>query len=100
MLEYNQAERLLIEGIKKHSWYNMAVPTHQEVVEEFKTIINEINAICTHPNAGLNYGHIRKGYYASKVKAHLIFYRIKSNKIEIIRILHERMDVIAQFTKP
>ena len=45
MLEYNSDERLLIEGIKKHNWYNMAVPTHQEVVEEFKTIINEINRV-------------------------------------------------------
>ena len=45
MLEYNSDERILIEGIKKHSWYNEAVPTHQEVVEEFKTIINEINRV-------------------------------------------------------
>ena len=45
MLEYNYDERLSIEGIKKHSWYNMAVPTHQEVVEEFETIINEINRV-------------------------------------------------------
>ena len=63
----------------------------------YQLIINEINVICSHPNAGLNYSHIRKGYSASKVKAHLIFYRFKSNKIEIIRILHERMDLLQQF---
>lgn len=64
----------------------------------YQLIINEIQAICAHPNAGLNYGHFRKGYYASKVKSHLIFYRIKSSKIEVIRVLHERMDVNAQIT--
>lgn len=60
-------------------------------------IMDEIEAICIHPNAGINYEHIRMGYYASKVKSHLIFYRIKSNKLEVIRILHERMDIVQQF---
>ena len=60
-------------------------------------IMNEIQAICVHPYAGINYGHVRTGYYASKVKSHLIFYRIKSDKIEVIRILHERMDLLQQF---
>ena len=60
-------------------------------------IMNEIQAICMHPHAGMNYGHVRTGYYASKVKSHLIFYRIKSKKLEVIRILHERMDLLQQF---
>jgi toxin ParE1/3/4 len=77
-----------------HNW------SERQADRYYQLIMNEINAICLHPNAGLNYGHIRTGYYASKVKSHLIFYRVKSNRIEIIRILHERMDVIAQFTKP
>lgn len=37
--------------------------------------------------------HVRKGYRASKVKSHLIFYRITNDIVEIIRILHERMDI-------
>ncbi len=60
-------------------------------------IMNEIQAICIHPYAGINYGHVRIGYFASKVKSHLIFYRIKSDKLEVIRILHERMDLLQQF---
>ncbi|WP_414635406.1 type II toxin-antitoxin system RelE/ParE family toxin [Agriterribacter sp.] len=34
----------------------------------------------------------------SKVKSHLIFYRLteKQNEIEIIRILHQRMDIESQ----
>ena len=37
--------------------------------------------------------HIRKGYRASKIKSHLIFYRALNDRIEVIRILHERMDI-------
>ena len=36
---------------------------------------------------------IRKGYRVYHVGRHLIFYRQESTAIEIIRILHERMDV-------
>jgi len=59
-------------------------------------IMDEIHSISVHPYAGINYVHVRKGYYVSKVKSHLIFYRIKSAKLEIIRILHERMDLLQQ----
>ncbi|WP_375303811.1 type II toxin-antitoxin system RelE/ParE family toxin [Niastella sp. OAS944] len=34
-----------------------------------------------------------QGYRASKVKSHLIFYRIVNDVVEIIRILHEQMDI-------
>ncbi|MBO9620434.1 MAG: type II toxin-antitoxin system RelE/ParE family toxin [Niabella sp.] len=38
---------------------------------------------------------MRKGYYRSKVKAHFIFYKInvKQDELEIIRILHQQMDI-------
>lgn len=38
--------------------------------------------------------NIKPGYRATKVKSHLIFYRKSDDEtIEIIRILHERMDI-------
>lgn len=37
--------------------------------------------------------HVRKKYRASKVKSHLIFYKLSNETIEVIRILHERMDI-------
>ena len=58
-------------------------------------IIDEIEYFSLQRESGLNFGNIRKGYFRSKVKSHFIFYRINSKKeeLEIIRILHERMDV-------
>lgn len=38
--------------------------------------------------------HIKKGYFMSKVKSHLIFYRkAEDEMVEIIRILHQIMDI-------
>ncbi len=59
----------------------------------YNLIFDEINYICRNTNSGKSMEHVRKGYRASKVKSHFIFYRIVNNTIEVIRILHERMDI-------
>ena len=60
----------------------------------YSLIIDEINYICKNVNTGKAMAHVRKGYRASKIKSHLIFYRVTNNgTVEIIRILHERMDI-------
>jgi toxin ParE1/3/4 len=62
-------------------------------------IIDEIIYISKNVNAGKSMEEIRKGYRATKVKSHIIFYRAQKNTIEIIRILHERMDIENQLNK-
>ena len=59
----------------------------------YNLIFDEIKYICKNSNAGKSMEHVRKGYRASKVKSHLIFYRILNDTMEVIRILHERMDM-------
>ena len=59
----------------------------------YNLIFDEINFICKNNNAGKSMEHVRKGYRASKVKSHLLFYRIQHNTVEVIRILHELMDI-------
>ena len=60
----------------------------------FNLILDEIEYISENFEAGRDIGLIRKGYRYSKVKSHLIFYKkSKSGKIEIIRVLHEKMDI-------
>ena len=59
----------------------------------YHLIFDEIGFICKNSNAGKSMAHVREGYRVSKVKSHLIFYRVVNNTVEIIRILHERMDV-------
>lgn len=58
-------------------------------------IFDEIDYLCTQPNSGFDYGHVRKGYFRSKVKSHFIFYKfdLKKDELEVIRILHQMMDL-------
>lgn len=61
----------------------------------FDLIMDEIEYLSENPKARKDYNEIRKGYFRSRVKSHFIFYRInlKEEKVEIIRILHQQMDV-------
>ncbi|WP_312324501.1 type II toxin-antitoxin system RelE/ParE family toxin [Soonwooa sp.] len=61
----------------------------------YDLIMDEIEYISENPKSGKDYNEVRKGYFRSRVKSHFIFYRIKlkEEKIEIIRILHQQMDV-------
>ncbi|MGB1248031.1 MAG: type II toxin-antitoxin system RelE/ParE family toxin [Chitinophagales bacterium] len=61
----------------------------------FNLIMDEIEYLADNPANGTNYGNVRKGYFRSRIKSHFIFYKINQNKdeVEIIRILHQRMDI-------
>lgn len=60
-------------------------------------IFDEMEYLADNPVAGKDLTHIRKDYRSSKVKSHLIFYRlVEKNDIEIIRVLHQRMDIVNQ----
>lgn len=61
----------------------------------YHLIFDEIEYLSKNPLAGKDYGHVRKDYRCSKVKSHLILYRTGSEdeEIEIIRVLHQRMDI-------
>jgi toxin ParE1/3/4 len=57
-------------------------------------IIGEIEYIVDNYELGRKMDHVRLGYRMTKVKFHLIFYRqIEENTVEIVRILHQNMDI-------
>ncbi|MBI9067313.1 MAG: type II toxin-antitoxin system RelE/ParE family toxin [Salinivirgaceae bacterium] len=59
-----------------------------------KLIIDEIDFIVNNFELCSNMGHVRIGYRMSKVKSYLIFCKKKEDDvIEIIRILHQNMDI-------
>jgi toxin ParE1/3/4 len=61
----------------------------------FNLIMDEIEYLAEDPKSGKDYSIVRKGYFRSQIKSHFIFYKInrKNQEIEIIRILHQRMDI-------
>ena len=67
----------------------------------FNLLLDEIENIANDPDSGQNYSEIRAGYFRSKVKSHFIFYKVnvESNVVEIIRILHQQMDVDARLNE-
>lgn len=65
---------------KQHRYYNL--------------IIDEIEYIVRNFDRARDFGKIRKSYWYSKVKSHLIFFKKdENNEIEVVRVLHERMDI-------
>jgi toxin ParE1/3/4 len=59
----------------------------------YNLIFDEIAFICKSPETGKQMDDIRKNYRAAKVKSHLIFFKVENEIVQIVRILHERMDI-------
>ena len=56
-------------------------------------IINEIEFIAENIPSGKPMYNIKDGYLVSYVKSHMIFFKRKEEIVEIIRILHQKMDI-------
>ncbi len=61
-----------------------------------ETYISEIRAaierIAGDPQRGRNCDEIREGYRRYGIGSHLIFYIVRTDSVDVIRILHQRMD--------
>ena len=81
-----------IENIWLYTYENWSL---EQADRYFNLIMDEIEYLAKNPEAGKDHDHVRKGYFRSKVKSHFIFYKIdqKNEEIEIIRILHQRMNI-------
>ena len=56
-------------------------------------LFKEIEFLSRMPNSGKSISDLRVGYFSSKVKSHFIFYRFSSTELQVVRILHESMDI-------
>ena len=66
----------------------------------YATIKIACNGIGENPEVGKEYYGISKNLLGLKSGKHIIFYRsLSENKIEVIRILHERMDLKNRLTE-
>ncbi|MDP2363223.1 MAG: type II toxin-antitoxin system RelE/ParE family toxin [Ignavibacteria bacterium] len=66
----------------------------------YNLIIDEIEFLSSNCLSGRSIDHIKEGYRVSKVKSHMVFYRIiKNEAIEVIRILHQKMDIETRIRK-
>lgn len=70
-------------------------------VDQAERYIRELRDACAALASGRRSGrdvsHIRPGYKMLAVRAHFIFYRgTAPTEVEVIRILHQRMDIAAR----
>jgi toxin ParE1/3/4 len=79
-------------------WFYTAERWSLDQADDYLGLIFEgIALLEQNPLSGKDRSELRTGYRSVPVKSHVIFYRIKSPKlIEIVRILHERMDFGSQ----
>ena len=93
MPEYIISEKALedINNIWIYTAENWSV---EQANRYYNLIIDEIEYIVDNLDMASDFGKIRKSYRYSKVKSHLIFFKKdKANEIEVVRVLHERMDI-------
>jgi len=85
--------------IEKIWLYTFETWSKEQADRYYNLILDEIEHISQFPASGKDYNHIRKRYFCSKVKSHFIFYKVnlKEKEIEIIRILHQQMDIENRF---
>jgi toxin ParE1/3/4 len=93
MSEYIISEKALddINNIWIYTAENWSI---EQADRYYNLIFDEIEYIADNFEMARDFGAIRKNYKSSKVKSHLVFFKkTKSNEIEVVRILHEKMDV-------
>lgn len=75
--------------------YTIETWSEEQANRYLDLIFDEIEYLSIKPQSGTDYSNIRKGYFRSRVKSHFIFYKINvsKNELEIIRILHQQMDI-------
>lgn len=74
--------------------YSFEEWSEQQADKYYQMLIDYCMEIAQNPKLGKNYDGIMTTLFGFKVTRHIIFYRkISSSEIEIIRILHERMDL-------
>lgn len=79
----------------KNIWdYTFEKWSEKQADTYYSTIKQASFGIGEHPDAGKEYHEISIGLRGLKAGRHVIFYRwISDESIEIVRILHERMDL-------
>lgn len=59
-----------------------------------------IDAVAARPKLGRPYDEVRAGYRRHQAGSHLILYREMSDAIDIVRVLHEKMDIGSRLPDP
>lgn len=87
-----------LENIWVYTYKNWSI---EQANRYYNLLLDEIEFVSENPLSGKDYGYFRKGYFRTRVKSHYIFYKFlpEVNLIEIIRVLHQQMDIDERLTE-
>ena len=99
MAEYIISEKAL-EDLNNIWIYTAENWSIEQADRYYNLIFDEIEYIVVNFEIARDFGNVRKSYRCSKVKSHLVFFKkTKSNEIEVIRVLHEKMNIENQLSE-
>jgi len=78
-----------LNGIWEYTLLNWS---KEQADRYYSVIMNEIEFISENTTSGKPMGHVKEGYLVVYVKSHMIFFKRNEGLVEIIRILHQKMD--------
>ena len=52
-----------------------------------------IDRLLEHPELGKDRSDLRKGYRSLLINHHIVFYRLIGEEIEVVKVLHETVDI-------
>jgi toxin ParE1/3/4 len=89
-----------VEDLSKIWEYTFELCSERQADKYYRSLITRCQEIADTPNLGKNYDGITHHLFGIKTNWHIIFYRVKNeNSVEIIRILHESMDLRKRITE-
>jgi toxin ParE1/3/4 len=82
-----------VKDLEEIWFYTKQKWSHEQADRYYNLIIDEIEFIALNPLSGRSIDYIKEGYYSTKVKSHVVFYKqLEEDMILVVRILHQRMD--------
>ncbi|MXN67378.1 type II toxin-antitoxin system RelE/ParE family toxin [Stappia sp. GBMRC 2046] len=79
-----------LEGIWLYTYQNWSEDQAEHYIGQ---IFDALDLLGGNARIGKSINHIRRGYFRYQCGSHLIFYTMADEAINVVRILHKRMDV-------
>ena len=81
-------------------WIHVAREASPHVADEqLRSLDRACEALAQWPHSGRARDELFRGVRSIAVEAYVIFYRVEDSAIEIVRVLHQRLDVDAIFSR-
>jgi toxin ParE1/3/4 len=79
-----------LSGIWQYTFQNWS---ESQADKYYLLLADACQELANHPNMGKKYENLYPGLLGFNVQQHIVFYLVGSEGIEVVRILHSRMDL-------